>query len=181
MESLSLMEIESKTSLEKFSSSANKFSDLYNEKLKRNDTYLSNISDYISYCEQAKETLKIRDQKQIDYQDLKRYLDASISERDKTTLGSVGLTGFFINKMNDFKGIDPEKTRLERLNQLNNKIVKLESDVASALQTSTNFSQHVQLEIINFENQKNQEFKQFFKDFIDSQIKFHESSIDIFQ
>jgi hypothetical protein len=38
---------------------------------------------------------------------------------------SPGISGFFQDKINDFKGIDPEKTRQERLGKLEIKITEV--------------------------------------------------------
>ena len=82
------------------------------------------ICEYISYCNSTKETLKLRDQKQIDHQELCRYRENIENERSKTlsTGKGSGISGFFQDTINDFKGIDPERTRKQRLEKLEEKI-----------------------------------------------------------
>lgn len=71
--------------------------------------------------------LKLRDQKQIDQEVLEQWLQKCESDRDIATHGgkSSGIKGFIQDKINDFKGVDPEKTRLERMNKLEAKIVEV--------------------------------------------------------
>ena len=61
---------------------------------------------------------------QIDHEELERMLQTSTADRDKTraTGKSPGISGFFKDKMNDFKGVDPEKTRRERIEKLETEI-----------------------------------------------------------
>lgn len=74
-----------------------------------------------------KEVLKARDQRQIDHEELSTLFETSRTERDRTAGGKSagGISGFFKDKMNDFKGIDPEKARQSRVEKLNAKITEV--------------------------------------------------------
>jgi sorting nexin-4 len=85
------------------------------------------LKEFLSYCQAVKDVLKLRDQKQIDQEVLENWLQTHESDRDRTmsTGKSVGITGFFKDKINDFKGVDPEKTRVDRLVKLETKITEV--------------------------------------------------------
>ena len=86
--------------------------------------YLIFVREYIGYCESVKDLLKARDQKQIDNEELSAWFTSYTTERDRTAGGKAagGITGFFKDKINDFKGVDPEKARQERVAKLNAKV-----------------------------------------------------------
>jgi sorting nexin-4 len=55
---------------------------------------------------------------------LSAWFTSYTTERDRTAGGKAagGITGFFKDKINDFKGVDPEKARQERVAKLNAKV-----------------------------------------------------------
>lgn len=90
-----------------------------------------NLQSYVALCNSAKETLKVREQKQVDHEELRRFLESNTTERDRTlsTGKSPGFSGFFKDKINDFKvceyltkGVDPEQARQARLSKVTSKI-----------------------------------------------------------
>ena len=85
------------------------------------------LRHYAAYCESLKEVLKARDQRQIDHEELFSFYENSRNERDRTAGGKSagGISGFFKDKINDFKGIDPEKARHSRVEKLNAKIIEV--------------------------------------------------------
>ena len=86
--------------------------------------YISNLREYISYCQAVKDLLKLRDQKQVDHEELTNWLMNHQHDRERTvsTGKSPGIAGFFKDKINDFKGVDPEKARQIRIVKLDAKI-----------------------------------------------------------
>ena len=72
----------------------------------------------------SKDLLKARDQRQVDHEELSAWYANYQTERDRTAGGrsTGGITGFFKDKINDFKGIDPEKARQDRVLKLNAKV-----------------------------------------------------------
>ena len=68
--------------------------------------------------------MKARDQKQVDHEELSAWYTNYQNERDRTAGGrsAGGITGFFKDKINDMKGVDPEKARQLRVQKLNAKV-----------------------------------------------------------
>lgn len=73
----------------------------------------------------------MRDQKQVDYEELSNYLQNSISDREKTMrgvrtgAGPLGIAGFFKDKYQELKGVDAEKARQARLERLSGRITEV--------------------------------------------------------
>lgn len=72
--------------------------------------------------------LKLRDQKQLDFEELSDYLQATITEREKTLHprpgdgGSYNLAGYFTGKLNEVRGADADKIRREKVLRLDEQI-----------------------------------------------------------
>jgi sorting nexin-4 len=122
------MESQMAEPLDYFAKEIGKHCEMIHKKVLDQDiSYVSELQETVAHCQAAKETLKLRDQKQVDHEELQRFLDTLSLERDRTmsTGKSPGISGFFQDKINDFKGIDPEKTRQERLGKLEIKITEV--------------------------------------------------------
>lgn len=82
--------------------------------------------------------LRARGQKQVDFESLSTYLNQTVADRDNL-LKSTGtdqnrsVSTFFRNKYEDFKGLDKEKSKQEKLVQLDAKIVEVSSTPISLL------------------------------------------------
>ncbi|KAI8896670.1 hypothetical protein BC833DRAFT_527970 [Globomyces pollinis-pini] len=178
IESLSAMETESKEDLLHFGTQVKQYAKNFKEKsLNENLTYVNGLHDYVSYCQAAKDTLKLRDQKQIDHEELNRFLASNTMDRDRAmaTGKSPGISGFFKDKINDLKGVDPEKTRQDRLGKLNTKIEELQAAVTSSEDTSREFSIQVTHEIEFFNQIKLIDFKELFQNYTNTQVEFHQN------
>lgn len=152
------------------------------DKLQFEEDYIASLKDYTSYCASIKDLLKLRDQKQIDHEELCVFLQNCENERMRCGKG-VGISGFIQDKINDFKGVDPEKIRNDRLLKLDAKIVEVIQPTflfqlkAAVLQTekvSDTFSEEVEAEYKLFDGYKTQDFKEYLKMYVDLQIEFHE-------
>jgi hypothetical protein len=86
--------------------------------------YITPLHQFINYILSVKETLKLRDQKQVDHEELLRFLSESTSERDRTksTGKSPGISGFIKDKIEEFKGVNPEGRRIELVGRLDGKV-----------------------------------------------------------
>lgn len=91
---------------------------------KEEGEYVNFIQDYISYCQQVKEVLRLRDQKQLDVEELDAYLKNHIADRDRTMSSAkgAGVQGFIQDRVQQIKGIDGEVARQQRLEKLAVKI-----------------------------------------------------------
>ncbi|KAJ3250712.1 intercellular trafficking and secretion [Boothiomyces macroporosus] len=184
IESLGKMETQITEPLNEFGQGLLTYAQLFKDKVTAEDLdYCTGIHEFIAYCEAAKETLKLRDQKQVDFEELTRFLNANSSERDRTmsTGKSPGISGFFKDKINDFKGVDPEKARQERLSKLDAKIDDLKTAVNQSEETAQKFSTQVTQEFELFNNVKLYDFKELFRSYTDTQLAFHEKGAQFWE
>lgn len=69
--------------------------------------------------------MKLRDQKQLDFEELSAYLSNLSTERDRLANGysaSQGLGGYFKDKVESFRGGDADITREGKIRKLDAKI-----------------------------------------------------------
>jgi sorting nexin-4 len=125
--------------------------------------------------------LKSRDQKQIELEDLNQYLKDAIEERDKIIRTgdphagkSNPITHFITQKMDEFKGVDPEKAKKERLSKLENRISELQKGVSSSRETAQQFNDRLLSEFEHMNTLKEQEMKIYIKRYSERQIEYHE-------
>lgn len=93
--------------------------------------FLNEIHELLAYCQAAKDVLKSRDQKQLDFEGLSVYLNQSMNLKDyiqypskKLTHGVNGLyiTDYVTNKFKEVSGVNMVKARREKLAKLDRKI-----------------------------------------------------------
>ncbi|KAI9343334.1 hypothetical protein DFJ73DRAFT_841946 [Zopfochytrium polystomum] len=139
--------------------------------------YLANIREYIAYCQSVKDLLKLRDQKQIDYEELSNYLQNHIMDRDRTLnpqRGGGGLVSYFNNKFQELKGVDQEKARKEKLEKLAIKIKELEDAVEISNEVSIAFSEEVVREVEFFKVLKLVDWRTYMASYANSQHEYYE-------
>lgn len=69
--------------------------------------------------------MKLRDQKQLDFEELSEYLQSSLVEREKILHprpGDYNLTDYVTGKLNEVRGGDADKLRREKILRLNERI-----------------------------------------------------------
>ncbi|KAI8852825.1 hypothetical protein BC829DRAFT_383893 [Chytridium lagenaria] len=132
--------------------------------------YLSSLKEYIGYCQSVKEVLRQRDQKQVDFEELSTYLQNHITERDR----GGGLASFINSKMQEFKGVDQEKARQQKLIKLASKINELQEAVEVSNEVAIAFSKEVVKEIEFFQAVKLVDWKQYTRDYSDTQIAYYQ-------
>lgn len=140
------------------------------------EEYLGNVHDYLHYCSQVKSVLRIRDQKQVDYEELVHYLEKTTQERDETARygHASGLFGMIKGKMDELKGTNLQLKKQERVQRLEKKIVELQQAVKDAGATQVEFSNEVVKELELFQSNKEADFKDFFMELIESNATFYE-------
>ncbi|KAI8927651.1 hypothetical protein BC831DRAFT_451720 [Entophlyctis helioformis] len=179
--SLGMMETQISQPLADFGNRSPAYSQTLKDKVNTEDIdYVSMLRDYSAYCQGVKDVLKARDQKQVDHEELTNWLQSHQSDRDRTmsTGKSPGIAGFFKDKINDLKGVDPEKARQIRLVKLDAKIQELQEAVAQSGVTAEAFSKEVTKEIDYFQQFKVHDLKQYLRHYIDAQIEFHEKGLE---
>lgn len=74
--------------------------------------------------------LKLRDQKQLDLEELTEYLSGVTAERDRLSAiisghagsSGLGLSGYLRDKMDAIRGADDDRSRVEKMRKLDAKI-----------------------------------------------------------
>ncbi len=147
-----------------------------------------------SHCNRA--TLKLRDQKQLDFEELSAYLSNVSSERDRLAAiisgragsSGLGLGAYLRDRMEAIRGTDDDRSRVEKMRKLDTKIkeaskfrergeyelksAQLQDAVTGANETSDGFSDQTLQEQAIFQYAKEAELKQMMETLADRQIEF---------
>ncbi|KZF25927.1 vacuolar targeting protein Atg24 [Xylona heveae TC161] len=148
--------------------------------------YLGSLRDMEAYIVSIKSLLKVREQKQLDFEGLTDYLNKAASDRDTlaSSHGSSGLGGpggFLRSKIEDVRGVDHEQARRERVRKLELQIEKLSREVEDAKRTTEAFDEEVVREVADFERIKASEFQDTLGDLADAHINFYSGTIDTWE
>ncbi|KAJ9474107.1 Sorting nexin-4 [Pseudozyma hubeiensis] len=161
---------------------------------KSTDAMLSQMQALLSYARSHKSVLKLRDTKQVDFEELTDYLSGVVSERDRlASLSSpygaghghggvrgAGISGYLKDKVDHLRGVDEERTRVGRMQRLDGKIKELQDAVTSAHDTSQAFNGEVMVENRIFHLAKEQELKDVLATHADGQIELYEGLVGVF-
>lgn len=98
------------------------------------DPFLIHLHSLLSYSHANRAVLKLRDQKQMDFEELSNYLSNLTSERDRLAAvvqgraGStgLGLSAYIKDKVDALRGADDDRSRVERMGKLDGKIREVE-------------------------------------------------------
>ncbi|KAI7863966.1 hypothetical protein BDF14DRAFT_1733065 [Spinellus fusiger] len=152
--------------------------------------FLNDVHELLSYCHSAKVimSLKIRDQKQVDFEVLSGQLQQTIQEKERilhstkyTNSSSLSVKEYVTEKINEVRGIDAQRARREKLERLELKIKELQEDVARTNDISVNFSNQVLKESEIFQKIKDKELKQGLSDYADCHIEFYEKGVTLWE
>ncbi|KAL9058368.1 MAG: hypothetical protein Q9162_001823 [Coniocarpon cinnabarinum] len=149
--------------------------------------YLGSLRDMSSYVAALKALLKLREQKQVDFEALTDYLNKAANERDSlashSSAGSLSgsAASFIRNKVEDVRGVDHEQSRRDRLRKTEMQIDRLTREVEEAKKTSEAFDEQVVNEVNEFERIKACEFKDTLGGLADAQMAFWRQSIDTWE
>lgn len=138
--------------------------------------YIISLKDLEHYITSIKNLLKLKDQKQIDYEALTEYLHKSETERQ--TLMAGGGSNFFSNKLEELRGVNHDAARREKLTKLDHRIESLTKESEVAKNVCEQFEKQTLLEIQYFENIKAMELKSTLGELADSNIAFYKGLID---
>ena len=94
------------------------------------DPLLTHIHSLLTYSHANRAVLKLRDQKQLDFEELSDYLSGVTSERDRLAAvisGHAGSTGLGIgaylkDRVDAIRGADDDRSRVEKMRKLDSKI-----------------------------------------------------------
>ena len=107
------------------------------------DPFLTHLHSLLAYSHANRAVLKLRDQKQMDFEELTDYLSNATNERDRLSAvisGHAGSTGlgigsYFREKVDALRGVDDDRSRVEKMRKLDGRIKEvclpiLETDAA---------------------------------------------------
>ncbi|KAK0543357.1 intercellular trafficking and secretion [Tilletia horrida] len=194
IEGLALLESGITDPLNRFASTLVDYSKLQRNATERSvDTMLAQMHSMLGYTAAHKSVLKLRDQKQIDFEELVDYLSRVVAERDRLASlaspygaghgqGGVrsGITGFLRDRVDSLRGVDEERTRVERMQRLDGRIQALQDAVTTAHDTSMAFNAEMQREAKIFNMAKAPEMKDLLGTYADGQIDLYRNALDIF-
>lgn len=148
--------------------------------------YLGSLKDMVAFSGALKNLLKAREQKQLDYEQLTEYLNKASADRDMLASGygnssGSGAAGLIRSKLEDFRGVDHEQARRERLRKLEIRIDELTRESETARKMSEMFDEEVVKEVGDFERIKRIEFKNQLGRLADSHVEFYSGTIDVWQ
>ena len=147
------------------------------------DPFLVHLHSLLQYSHANRAVLKLRDQKQMDFEDLSEYLSNLSTERDRLAAvisGRAGSTGLGIwaylkDKVDALRGADDDRSRVERMRKLDGKIKELQDAVSVAHDTSDAFSEETLREQQVFQYAKEAEMKEMLGNLADGQIEFYKA------
>jgi len=150
------------------------------------DPFLVHLHSLLAYSHANRAVLKLRDQKQMDFEELSDYLSGLTSERDRLAAvisGHAGSTGlglgaYLKDKVDALRGADDDRSRVEKMRKLDTKIKELEDAVTTAHETSDAFSDEVLREQTVFQYAKEAEMKEMLGNFADGQIEFYKAAME---
>ncbi|KAF2869306.1 hypothetical protein BDV95DRAFT_577027 [Massariosphaeria phaeospora] len=146
--------------------------------------YLTSLRDMDAYIQALKNLLRTRETKQLDFEALTDYLAKSAADRDHLASSSgsgIGASGFLRSKVEDFRGIDHEQSRRQRLRKLEVEIERLTGEVENSKKATENFDEHTVKEVSDFERIKSVEFKDTLGDLADAHVDFFQGTIETWE
>lgn len=95
---------------------------------------LSHFHSLLTYSHANRAVLKLRDQKQLDFEELSDYLSGVTTERDRLAAvisGHAGSTGlgfgaYIKDRMDSLRGADDDRSRVEKMRKLDAKIKEVD-------------------------------------------------------
>ncbi|KII94125.1 hypothetical protein PLICRDRAFT_36357 [Plicaturopsis crispa FD-325 SS-3] len=150
------------------------------------DPYLVHLHSLLTYSHANRAVLKLREQKQLDFEELSDYLSGVTAERDRLAAvisGHAGSTGlglgaYLKDRVDAIRGADDDRSRVEKMRKLDLKIKELQDAVTTAHETSDAFSDEILREQAVFQYAKEAEMKEMLGNLADGQIEFYKSAME---
>lgn len=139
--------------------------------------YLTGLQDQSAYNLSLKSLLKLRDQRQADYEALAENKTKTTFERDQLKSGH---TNFIQTRVENLRGLNHEAVRNEKIHRLDGTIQKLDKEFEEARTTSELLDREVLREVDIFERTKGIEMKESMQDYARANIDFYKSVISDF-
>ncbi|GAA95370.1 uncharacterized protein L969DRAFT_84865 [Mixia osmundae IAM 14324] len=146
--------------------------------------FMSHLQSLLAYSSAFRSVLKLRDQKQLDFEGLSAYLSNMTSERDRLASGAgpkLGISGYLKHQVDTLRGSQQDMSREARMAKLDSKIKELQEAVTAAHTTSEAFSNEVLREQSVFDRTKQIEMKIILTELAEAQIEMHKKTMDDFE
>lgn len=122
----------------------------------------------------------------MDFEELTDYLSNVVTERDRLAslshggggVRGAGIAGFLRDQMDALRGIDEERTRVERMQRLDLRIKELQDAVATSHELLEKFSAQVLTESVLFEYGKQLELQSVLGHLARSKTQLYSDSVD---
>jgi sorting nexin-4 len=164
------------------------------------DPFLIRLHSLLQYSHANRAVLRLRDQKQLDFEELSDYLSGVTAERDRLaavisghagSASGLGLGAYLKDKVDALRGLDDDQARVQKMKKLDGKIKEvqpipnpthifvadacsqLQEAVTTAHETSDSFSDETLREQIIFRHAKQTEMKEMLGELAEGQIEFH--------
>ncbi|KAI7859844.1 hypothetical protein BDC45DRAFT_162866 [Circinella umbellata] len=173
--------------LNNFATALDEFSTAMKKMDQHETLWLGEVHDYMSYYSVMKGVLKLRDQKQLDFEELSDYLQQTITERERTLHPRPGdnnaynITGYFTGKINEVRGADADKIKREKVLRLDDRIRELQEAIEQTHEVSIAFSEQVKREDDFLARSKSSEMRDALEDYTDSKVEFFQRGADIWR
>ncbi|KAJ3121015.1 intercellular trafficking and secretion [Physocladia obscura] len=178
MNTLGLMETQITGPLTDFGNILRNLCTILRERINHEDmVYLTNVQEYIGLCMSAKETLRMRDQKQTDHEELIVYLENHRVERERVLnpqRGGGGIASFLSNKFQEIQGVDQERARQQKILKLSGKITELQEAVKASDEVSKAFNHEMIREMDFFEKMKLHDLRHDLKEYAANQVAYYD-------
>jgi len=146
--------------------------------------YLGSLRDMQAYSGAVKALLKLRESKQVDFEQTGVLLSDTTNQRDRLASshgGSSGPGGYVRSKLEDIRGVDHEQSRRKRIREAEIKIEELTKAVEEAKKVTEAFDEEVVREVQDFERIKRIEFKTQFGALADAHVSFYGGLIETWE
>ncbi|RXW19154.1 hypothetical protein EST38_g6689 [Candolleomyces aberdarensis] len=150
------------------------------------DPLLTHLHSLLTYSHANRAVLKLRDQKQLDFEELSDYLSGVTAERDRLSAiisghagsSGLGIGAYIKDRVDALRGLDDDRSRVEKMKKLDGKIKELQDAVTTAHETSDAFNDATLREQAIFQYSKEAEMKDIFGDLADGQIEFYKAAME---
>ncbi|KZS95864.1 lipid binding protein [Sistotremastrum niveocremeum HHB9708] len=149
------------------------------------EPFLNHLHSLLQYSHTNRAVLKLRDQKQLDFEELSAYLSSVVEERDRLAAivsgragsSGLGLGSYIRDRVDALRGADDDRSRVEKMRKLDIKIKELQDAVTTAHDTSDAFSDQTLSEQAVFQHAKEAEMKTMLTNLADGQIAAYKESM----
>jgi hypothetical protein len=101
------------------------------------EPFLAHLQSLIAYAQVHKAVLKLRDQKQLDFEELTDYLTSVTAERDRlaamvqghVTSSGFGIGAYLRDRVDAIRGGDDDRSRVEKMRKLDTRIKEVRTSV----------------------------------------------------